>query len=305
MQGLIIVMLSWLLCFYLPPAQAQTPQKNATGNQLQGALFKVTQGEHSLYLFGTIHVGAPDFYPLAPAVIQALERAPAIAMELDPGNMAAMQAAVVRHALYPAGQSLSTELSPRLQQQLQRTLKKYRIDPKTVERFRPWMLASLLTVQQFDRQGYRTELAVDGQLATMVAKNKKPIIELEGADIQMALFSALSKEQESLLLQESMKEANNPASAAKMVDLVNFWRKGDLKGLQKMLDDMAVNGNYLDRFTKEVLLDQRNPVMSDKIAQLLQQQDQVFVAVGILHLVGATGLPTLLSERGYQVERIR
>ena len=36
-----------------PAAAAPVPNR--------GALFKIDNGSHTLYLFGTIHVGAPDF----------------------------------------------------------------------------------------------------------------------------------------------------------------------------------------------------------------------------------------------------
>ena len=303
-RRLIIVTFAWLLCLYLPAADAASATQGAAGKEQHGALFKVQDAHHTLYLFGTIHVGADNFYPLAPRVMQALEQAPAIALEIDPQKIPAMQAAVLQYGLYPDGKSYRTELPPPLRQQVAAALQKYQVAPDAVTRFRPWMIASLLTVQEFDSKGYRSELAVDSYLADIIKKRNKPVIELEGAATQLALFGALSDRQQNLLLEDTIKELSDPDSAAKVVELAECWRTGNLEGLQGLLDDMESDHSFVGRFTKEVLLDQRNPPLTDRIAALLKQQDGIFAAIGILHLVGPTGVPALLKQRGYTVERV-
>ncbi|WP_050476356.1 TraB/GumN family protein [Herbaspirillum rhizosphaerae] len=303
-RRLIIVTFAWLLCLYLPAAGAASSTQEAGGKGQHGALFKVQDAHHTLYLFGTIHVGADNFYPLAPRVMQALEQAPAIALEIDPQKIPAMQAAVLQYGFYPDGKSYRTELPPQLRQQLETALQKYHVAPDTVARFRPWMIASLLTVQEFDSKGYRSELAVDSYLADIVKKRNKPVIELEGAATQLALFGALSERQQNLLLEDTIKELNDPDSAAKVVELAECWRTGNLDGLQGLLDEMESDKSFVGRFTREVLLDQRNPSLTDRIAALLGQQDGVFAAIGILHLVGPTSVPALLKQRGYTIERL-
>jgi uncharacterized protein YbaP (TraB family) len=51
-------------------------------------------------------------------------------------------------------------------------------------------------------------------------------------------------------------------------------------------------------------MDGRNPGMADGIVRQLQQGKTVFAAVGALHMVGPKGLPELLRQKGYQVERV-
>src|SRR5512135_1451090 len=92
----IIVIFISLLCFYLPQAQGQEQERASADAVIsqqpirnapkRGALFKISRAEHTLYLFGTIHVGQPDFYPLEAQVTAALMQASAVALELDPLN---------------------------------------------------------------------------------------------------------------------------------------------------------------------------------------------------------------------------
>jgi uncharacterized protein YbaP (TraB family) len=305
LRRLIIVTFTSLFCLYLAPAGADSalPSQRAS-RPPGGVLFKVQDNRHTLYLFGTIHVGATDFYPLAPDVMQALQQAPAVALEIDPANISAMQAAVQRYGLYPAGQSFRTELSTTLQQQVLAALDKYHIPAESVARMRPWMIASLLTVQQFDSQGYHAELSVDSHLAELIRKQHKPVIELESAATQLALFGALDQQQQSLLLADTIKELNDPDSAAKTILLAQSWRDADLHGLQALLDEMNQDHSFVGRFTKEVLVDQRNPLLTARLVKLLQQQDGVFAAMGILHLAGSNSVQALLRQRGLKVERI-
>ena len=52
------------------------------------------------------------------------------------------------------------------------------------------------------------------------------------------------------------------------------------------------------------LNDARNPAMAERIAALHGEGRRVFAAVGALHMTGAQGLPRLLRERGFTVERV-
>jgi len=48
----------------------------------------------------------------------------------------------------------------------------------------------------------------------------------------------------------------------------------------------------------------RNPPMATSIEALHAAGRRIFVGVGILHMVGDTGLPRLLQQRGFTVERV-
>ncbi len=52
------------------------------------------------------------------------------------------------------------------------------------------------------------------------------------------------------------------------------------------------------------LLDARNPALATRIDALHRSGKRVFAAVGSLHMTGARGLPALMVQRGYRVERV-
>jgi uncharacterized protein len=52
------------------------------------------------------------------------------------------------------------------------------------------------------------------------------------------------------------------------------------------------------------MLDDRNGPLAEAIDILHLRGKPVFAAVGALHMVGAMGLPALLSNKGYTVTRV-
>ncbi len=313
-RSTIIVILAWIFCFYHPSfSWAQTLETRTADNVSplpqppippRGALFKIQDAGHTLYLFGTIHVGTHDFYPLEPRVMQALEQASTIALEIDPGKSQALQQALAQYAFYPPGQSYQNALSPHLQQQVQQILKRYDIAPADVARFRPWLLATILTVHEFSSNGYQSKDGVDGYLANYAKQHNKTVIELENAEKQTALFGTLSINEQVALLQDTIDEITNPNTARKVIEIAELWRKADVAGFEKLNEEMEKDKSFAGRFARGPLLEQRNPGLAQGIISLLRKQDHAFAAIGILHLTGPVNVPSLLQQQGCYVERI-
>ena len=80
---------------------------------------------------------------------------------------------------------------------------------------------------------------------------------------------------------------------------------------ESRLDDVAQYAQWCEclktpreRAMFAKLVDGRNPAMARAVAALHDGGKTVFAAVGALHMVGPTGLPALLSEMGFKVERV-
>lgn len=301
MRRLIIVWFCSLLGLAFSPLWAADHAQAAN----HGALFKVSQGAHSLYLFGTIHVGAPDFYPLEPRISEALEKASVLALEIDPqGDPARMASAVQKHGLYQKGGPASAELSPDYRARLERLLRQYQIEAETVARMKPWLLASLLTISEFAAQGYDTSLAVDGWLAKQAHARGQAIVELESVESQMALFDQMSKADQVRFLEESIAGIEDHEQADQAREIAEAWRDADVAGLDALARKAAQDQTLSGRFVQKVLLDGRNPTLAANIAKLLARENSSVAAIGVLHLVGVNSVPELLRKRGLAVERI-
>ena len=301
MQRQIIVMFCSLFFFALAPAWAAD---NATAPN-HGALFRVEQGGHTLYVFGTIHVGAPDFYPLEPRVTAALKQADVLALEIDPlGDQRRLAGAVQRYGMVARSGPAAPALAPEWQQRLERLLKQYGIASESVAMMKPWLLASLLTVSEFSAQGYNTSLAVDAWLARQAHDRGQAIVELESAESQMALFDRMTPAQQQTFLQETIAGIEDKEQLEQVRAIAQAWRQADVAGLEALAAKAARDDSYSGRFVQQVLLDGRNPALADGMVQLLAREHCTLAAIGILHLIGDGSVPELLRKRGLSVERI-
>ncbi|UGQ46316.1 TraB/GumN family protein [Massilia endophytica] len=301
MQRLIIVIFSSLFWFAGVPAWA-----DAGAVQNRGALFKAEQGGHVVWLFGTIHVGAPDFYPLEPRMMQALDEASVLALEVDPlGDKGALVQAVRQHGMYQNGRGPAfSELPKAYQPRLERQLQRFAISREAVMPMKPWMIASLLAVSEFAAQGYQPELAVDAWLSREARARKVRVVELESAAGQMALFGAMPNKEQLLFLQDSIDAIDNKEQAEEARALGEAWRKADIAAFDGVAAKLDADTSFSARFVKRVLLAGRNPALADNIAKQLANEKRSIAAIGVLHLVGKESVPELLRRKGIAVERV-
>ena len=90
---------AWLLLATLGLLAAGSA--NAEGER-RGFLFELRKGAQVSLLFGTIHVGRSDFYPLPASRMARLSAVDALVLEADITDIARATAATQRYALYGA-----------------------------------------------------------------------------------------------------------------------------------------------------------------------------------------------------------
>lgn len=308
----IIVMFYSLFCLLLGPAWAEglvakPAPAPAIGKSSpnRGALFKVEQGGRTLYLFGTIHVGSQDFYPLEPRVAGVLKKAPVLALEIDPlGDQERLARALRKYGMAVHGGPSIASLTPDWRRRLDRLLKQYQIAPEAVSAMRPWMLASVLTVGEFTAQGYDPALAVDAYLSRQAHDNGQRVVELESPEAQMALFGKLTASDQVRFLEEAIAGIEDQGQADQSREIADAWRHADIKGLDALAVKSAADDSLSGRFVQKVLLDGRNPALADSMVRLMARENNSLAAIGVLHLVGKGSVPELLRKRGLKVERI-
>jgi len=295
---IIVVFLS----LFLMAAQALA----AEAGTKRGALFKVSAKGHALYLYGTIHAGRPDFYPLEPRIRQALATAPTLALEIDTGrDPAAMAAALQEHGMFPAGQSGLATLAPERRRRIEAGLKQQGLDPASLAQLKPWMVVMTLAVIDAAKMGYDPRLGVDEHLAQQArASGKTRITELESIGYQAALLNRLKIDAQWQLLEETLENMASGRQLREARELFDAYERADQAALERIAGRIETDDTLSGKFTRELLMDERNGPMADKIVSLLAREDKAVVAVGLLHLVGKRGVPELLRKRGIKVERI-
>ena len=291
MQRQIIVVFLSLFCIALPSAFGAD----------RGALFKLTAHGHTMYLFGTMHVGQPKFYPLEPRITAAVVGASTLALEIDPAEDSA--AALAAFGMAVPGANVR-EMTPAFQERLRKAVRQAGIDGDAVAKYKPWLVATVFAIAEYAAQGYRTDLSVDAHLAQLARRAKVPVIGLESPSYQLNLFNRLSNAEQMRFLEESIELIESGKQHAEVRQIIDAWRSADQRTLDAIAARAASDTSVSGKFVKKVLLDERNVTLADKLAALLQRDDKVVAAIGVLHLVGANSVPALLGARGVIVERI-
>jgi uncharacterized protein YbaP (TraB family) len=91
-----------------------------------------------------------------------------------------------------------------------------------------------------------------------------------------------------------------PQAANELAQLHSAWRSGDLVKLAAIQRKDFAGYSQLRR----ILLDQRNENWMDVLEHCLADGDTCFVVVGVEHMAGPKGLPTLLRAAGDHVIQI-
>ena len=295
-RQIIVVFLAWLL-LGAGLTQARAAER--------GALFKVSGKGHTMHLFGTMHVGLPEFYPLEPRIAAAVAGASTLALEIDPTqDPGAVAQALRAHAMLAPGSSNYQTMPPAFRKRLERVLSKANIDLAAVSQFKPWLLATTLALAEYAEQGYRTDLSVDLRLAYMARSATVPVIALESVAGQLSMFDRLSSEDQWRFLDDSISLIESGKQRVEVRQIVDAWRTADQGALDNIAARAEADTSLAGKFVQEVMLEERNGPLADKLLKLLEQQDNSVAAIGVLHLLGKHSVPAKLRALGLTVERI-
>ena len=286
------------------PTKSRATKIEARSDGLRTLLWEVKSkdGANTLYLFGTIHVGKPSFYPFPATVQAALTASSKIVVEADVTDQSD-GAEIGRHLEYGAGDSIEKHISPQLLSRLKVQLERRKIPYASVAKMRPVILGGMLPIVEYVRLGYDMASGLDLALIQQAKREQKPLLQLETALGQMKLLTGMSAPLQEAFLDNALLMIEQGRSGDQVTGVVNAWQLGDAK-LMVQLADEAARGQRETEKLDQILLWARHPAMMEKIESYLASGDIHFVAVGSLHLVGPRGLVGLLEQRGYRLRQL-
>lgn len=264
----------------------------------------------TMHLFGSIHLGKPDFYPLHPTIENIFRDADTLVFEIDPMAAADPQVAMRMQlrGMLPAGQTLDDVVSPEALANLEDVLNGFGIPLANFMTMKPWLLTLMLANVQASALGYSAQHGLESYFIAQKAADTE-IAELESLDQQVDMLDALDPE---LLLGYSLQDFD--ASSADMEELISAWRCADKPALSDQLfsemqkieqaPDAHARAGMEDLYRK--LYTDRNKVMADGIVRFIESgSGKWFVVVGSAHLLGTGSVVELLEQRGYTVRPVR
>ena len=267
-------------------------------------LWEVSSDTNTVYILGSVHVATADIYPLAEAIENAYEVADYLVVEIDTNAVSTseMTTLLMEKGMYPSGESLrdnvSDDLYSRLSQRL-RELDSRGLLLSSMNLFEPWVVATTITELDYMELDYEVEYGIETHFLDKAEADGKDILELESAEFQLDIFDSMSYELQIIMLEDAV---DNPVTEDVMEALFEAWSTGDtIKMEQMVFEGIEEDENY--RIFSNIIIDERNFQMVDKIEQYLQDDETCFVVVGAGHLVGENGIINLLDSKGYTVQQ--
>lgn len=266
--------------------------------QAEPALWKVSGGRSTVYLFGSVHLLPEGGFSVGGDLADALADADRVCLEIDPGatDEAATASITLARAVDAEGRDLF-ELLGDDADSVREKAEDAGVPLEALSMFEPWFAGIMVSVMSLQAHGYDAQHGVEQVIEAEAKKDGKESCGLETLDGQLGMLDDLPANLQKEILMQAIDEASD--IEAKVDPMIAAWRAGDERGLEHSV------GDDFDDYPElaDALIYDRNARWAGQVGEMLDGDENVLLVVGAMHLVGDRGLPALLEKRGYRVER--
>lgn len=265
----------------------------------RGLLWRIEKDGRTSWLYGTIHAAERGWVLPGPAVREALRRADRLALEvdlMDPAVMGALSTAVVAP---PGAPPLPEPLARRLRAQSEALCA-----DASLSRLRPEIQLMSLVGLAARSAGVDPAYGIDLFLAGLARAMDKKVVSLESAELQIGMLVSDDPAKVAHTVDEGLRQLEGGQARKSIAILARAWADGQLETLRDYGQWCDCLKTAEDRADYARIVESRNPALATGIAAQHAAGHAVFAAVGVLHMVGPQGLPTLMAGRGFRVTRV-
>jgi len=272
-------------------------------NRTEGpALWKVSDHNSTLYLYGTVHL-LPDDTDWQRMDMQiAFDEVGTVFFEIPDNNQAALDASTMQrtHGRYTSGLRLSDHLGSLNQKLLFAAAHNADIPAAALDNFKPWLVTDMLMIAAAEKAGLKAENSADTVLRAKAKAAQKSIKTL---DTMSTYIEAVALQPDYVQMQALEDTIANFDTLSSDIERVNAaWLIGDINSLET---DLILPAKQRSPELYKALFSERNKKWARTLDVFLQGDGSGMAVVGIGHLVGTDGLPDQMIELGYDVERVR
>ncbi len=229
------------------------------------AVWKVTKGASTVYLFGTIHALPPHFEWETGAIKSAIAQSDRLVIEAvidqDPNKsaQALLRLGTATTKLPPIADRVSPKFRPKLAAMMARS----QLPDATLDGLKTWAAGMVLFGPSIAKLGVSSADGVEEQLKAEFRAAGKPIEGLETLDQQLGFFDTLTEPQQRDFLESVLDEQGDDASD--FGKMIGAWSHGDEKGIAASFDKDMKKSDAL----RTVLIARRDAHWADAIVARL------------------------------------
>lgn len=254
-------------------------------------VWKIYDNHRQFYVLGSIHAGEKEMFPLPQAFLSQWKKADALVVE---ANILQHSAPATQNNKPPYTQET---LNNEQLEKLKTIAESLSLPYKLLTSQPPWLTATYLQLTLAKQLNLSTDQGIDYVLLKRAEEQHIPIKALESVEYQLSLLQNLPHNGNGMLVETIDHWQQTKASLQCLVDV---WKQGDSEKFTTLFND-----TQYDPETNEALIFTRNRHWAETLTQSSDYQSGRFmVVVGAFHLIGEQGLPALMKQAGFTVERI-
>lgn len=292
-----------------PALHAAVMEKAATVENSTAILWKIEKdGRAASHIFGTLHLTDDRLTKLSEPVRAALQSSARVVLELagtPPDTMAHALATAAKSAIYENGDSLEKHLTPDEFKKVRTTLDRAGMPSSAAASYKPWLISFLTTVTACERERIRKGVpSLDLKIESEAKARGVEIVALETVEQQINGLASMPEDQQLALLRagialgDRMEDSMETLIAAYLARRVPaFW------ALQTALAGQSgIPADTFETFEASMIAARNQKMLDGAVAEL--DKGGAFIAVGVMHLYGKTGLVQLFRDKGFTVTPI-
>ncbi len=295
-----------LFCALIVSAVALTPAfahaAEVAGEAPRPALWRISDADSEIYLFA-----AAPFLPEGKAwrsreVARAIDKAESIWFEApsaDAGARAAAADVFQKAGRYGAGATLPAALGEDGAALLAAATQSLEAPPASFDALRPWAAFVVMSAELDRKRGANPAGGVESGVLKEAVGRQRPVQFLDSVEGALRVLTDMPEKDQAALLgfllaDWTLRQENADA-------LFDFWRTGAVDDLAARLKTPlkdAAPAAY------ERLVSARAALLANRISPLLEGEDEAFVCLGSMLVIGEDGVAAALEALGFTVERI-
>lgn len=270
-------------------------------------LWEVKKGEQTFYLFGTMHLGDPKLQVLPRALKAAIDKSDEVRTEIPMDmNLQIKSASLMMRS---DGKSLQEIIPKPLYQRTEKFIKQINSQLSLIpfDTMKVWAL-SAVTAMLENQLKYPMLQAIDSQIYTYAQGMGKGVGGIETIEEQINAMDKFSLDEQIMGLESTLDYLEEHGDF--MEEMKRLYILGDEKKMMAFISGTMFKIEKYQKFEEkfmQVLLYDRNSVMSQRIESLLQKQPtkRYLFAFGVMHFLGQDSIIEHFEHKDYSVSRVK
>ncbi|OON98430.1 MAG: hypothetical protein ATN35_05075, partial [Epulopiscium sp. Nele67-Bin004] len=264
----------------------------------KGVAWEIRHNDNTAYLFGVVHLGPADLFPINADIRDAYYNSDYLVLETT--GLSEETAQKYMEIMSISEGTIADYISVEMYDKLLEVCELYSLPLEVANQIKPYFLASELGTAYINMTGeISSQYGTDAFFIEQAMFDNKPILELE--DVLDYKFDDLPQQYVEDSLSLALDMLLNPSkfvgSNDEFLEVVKYYIQGDLETfseLAKVMDDPTA---------MSVLYGERDQNMAEEIDKLLQQEGEntYFIAVGAGHYVVDDNILDRLEDMGYEI----